>query len=87
MKQLKSALIGFLVVIALVVGAWAAIFGASAPCDAANKLLLDALKDEPPNVQKAAHDALGEMRGFECFAVAARLRFGDRSFIKIVNTR
>ena len=87
MKQIKSALIGFLVVIVLVVGAWAAIFGTSSPCSVANILLSDALKDEPANVRKAALEAIGEMQGFQCFAVATRLRFGDRSFIKIVNTR
>ena len=85
MKQIKSLVIGFLVLLALVLGAWAFLFGTSSPCDAANKLLSEALRDEQPNVRKAALDALGDMQGVQCFAVAARLRAGDRSFIKIVN--
>ncbi len=84
MKGWRGTIVILLGFVAIIGGAWLILFGATPPCVALGVRLTEAMKNEPPEVQKAAADLPKEMSPVLCAAGAFRLAAGDKSFVKVV---
>jgi hypothetical protein len=82
---MKKSALTLAAVAVILLGSYGLFFGAEAPCDAFRVRIAEAMKAEPPDVQKSAAHAADGMSSVACTAGAVRLAAGDRSFIRVVD--
>ena len=81
---MKNAVIGLGATVLLMMVAWAIAFGGRSPCAALAVEVERATASEPPPIAKAMQDAVAGISTLQCMGLAARLKAGDKSVLRVV---